>query len=250
MRFALCSLLVNFRSTLEFFANRERAMLEYHPKIFPHWQRGDRHFNLIDTEKRKVIRFEPSRFVIRVEGHDSINEFEECVNIAITLLDNLFNVKDVFYIQVEINFIKKEKSLFQARHNFAKRFFLDQTHILPMDENTDYQITFERDTNIDENLHEVTSKLSRRFLKYKYAIITGPVTKDEVISKFLEFKEIADNELYKTKVNLFDFAQYLGNRFLFVPKKRIKFISVDYIKKAYDFSASIAENTRIKIFGE
>lgn len=250
MKFALCSLLVNFRSTLEFFANRERAMLEYHPSVFPHWQRGDRHFNLIDTEKRRVIRFEANRLVVRVEGQESIDLFRECVTIAIDILNNFFNVKDIFYVQIEMNYAKKEKNLFNARINFAKKFLLDKSNLLPLDENTDYQITFERDTHLDDNLNEVASQLSKRYLKYKYSIVTGPVTKDEVTSKFLEFNEKSDNVLYKTKVNFFEFGHYLGNRFLFVPRKKVKFININYIKQLYDFSEKQATNTFINVFGE
>ena len=92
-------LAATFRASIAFFAHKDLAIEEYHPNPFPHWMRGDNHFNLIATNQRRAIRFEANRFIVRVEGHPNRDVFEETVAIAKKLVAD-FHIKQVF----EMNF--------------------------------------------------------------------------------------------------------------------------------------------------
>lgn len=250
MRYAMTSLLVHFRSTLEFFENRDRAMLKYHPDTFPHWRRGEKHFTLIDTENRKVIRFEPNRFIVRAEGHDSLDLFSDCVKISLNILKDYFNVKDIFFIQLESIQLEKQKSLFKARYNFANKFLNENSFgILPKDQETDYQLALERTEDVDSEFSPVKSQLSKRIMTLTRSIIIGPVIANEVKNKFLEFKENSEHEQYKTKAIVPDFAHLIGVKLSLVPKKKIKVLFNETIDKFYPWAIEQANAIWDKIFG-
>lgn len=232
----MTSLVVHFRSTLDFFENRDRAMMTFHPEKFPHWMRGDRHFNLIDTDNRKVIRFESNRLIIRSEGHDSLEPFIESLNISLEMLNNFFHIKDIFFIQMEIFQVKNEKSLHFSRTNFAKKCLSDDYKaILPIDGDTDYSITFERNNDVDDSLTN-DRKRYKNTMNLNIFIFMGPVTGNELKQKFLEFKEDSNLVLYKTPSIVPDYGLMCGTKLSIKPIKNGKFLSnenINYIVQQF-----------------
>ena len=91
----LVSFVATYRPTLEFFARKDDAMAEFYPEPFPHWVRGERHFNLVSRDTRRVIRFEASKFVARAEGHSTMKPYDELIAIC-TKLFKVFDVRDLF----------------------------------------------------------------------------------------------------------------------------------------------------------
>ena len=94
MRFLLSTLTIQFRPTLTYFNRRESIMGNYHPRNFKNWMRGDKHFVLINSDDRRAIRFEPNKLIVRVEGHNSADMFDEGVGFAYQMLDDFNDFSD------------------------------------------------------------------------------------------------------------------------------------------------------------
>src|SRR5258708_39366267 len=91
----LVSFVASYRATLEFFSKKEAAMALFYPDPFPHWVRGDKFFNLVSKDTRRVIRFEPNKFVVRAEGHASMKSYDDLIAITAKLFDE-FQARDLF----------------------------------------------------------------------------------------------------------------------------------------------------------
>ena len=92
MRYAKTAITATFKSTLEFFANRDSLMGELLDE-FPDWIRGTAGFNLIDTKARRVIRLEAQRLIVRCEGHESLESFQGTLKICRQMLER-FAIRD------------------------------------------------------------------------------------------------------------------------------------------------------------
>src|SRR6266478_1626796 len=172
------SFVATFRATLEFFAKKDVVMLEYHPKPFPHWQRSDRHFNLISTEARRVIRFEGNRFVVRVEGYSSLDPYYETLALARRMCD-IFNVADIFSTAFTLTKTHALPSRQESRKAFAKLFLSPLTQDwLPQDGATDYAMTLDRSKTVSPELVEMKPALAPLRLRHQYQI--GPSDYNEV----------------------------------------------------------------------
>jgi hypothetical protein len=233
MRYVMTALVVNFRPTLVFFSKRDAAMSELYPKEFPDWMHGENHFNLVDTKTRRAIRFEASRFIVRVEGQDSLDPFRRCVEMALSMLDS-FNIVDIFAMQFESIQARIEKRLCQARLEFAKTFIPHTVgRLFPQDEHTDYTVVVEREEQVDNKLTPAGARISQRELLMNSSISLGPASRQEIEDKWLEFKEKSPNPLYKTKPRAPQAAQLFAMKIVIRPKKNIKQIPVETLKTFY-----------------
>src|SRR6266849_3651391 len=231
MRYALTALVGRFRSTLAFFLARDGAMKDLHPNEFSHWMRGGNYFNLIDPGSRRVIRFDANRCVVRVEGQESVEPFEKCVAMALGMFDR-FEVSDIFGMKFEAIQVQPIRRLQQARDIFAHKFILERiSKVFPKDEHTDYGISLERKEQVDINFGPSGAKLSRRALISNHLVFLGPVSGSELQERWLEFKEKSNNELYQTKPRVPEAAHIVWSQITIQPKKGVKQISFDTLKR-------------------
>src|SRR5262245_925934 len=112
------SFVASYRPTLEFFARREEAMAEFYPEPCSHWIRGDRHFNLVSTDTRRVIRFDANKFVVRAEGHPNMKPYDDLLAIASKLV-KVFEIRDLFGAGFTIIRVHEQASRRDARSRFA-----------------------------------------------------------------------------------------------------------------------------------
>jgi len=244
MRYAMLALVVNFRSTLDFFKNRETAMSKFYPSKFAHWTLNPTDFNLIDTDSRQVIRFEPRRFIVRAEGHDSLDSFDECVQIAFTLAKDDFNIADFFAINFEsMQVARTFTKIKQTRKEFAKKFISDLAiEILPHDGKTDYAVSVNRSDNVDGSFQMVDGRRTRANIILDKNITLGPVGGDEIIEKWLEFKEESQHEPYRTTPNVPDTANMLMVKFVAKPEPPQQKITYDIMVHFYDWAEQQTED--------
>jgi hypothetical protein len=234
MRYVMTSLIAHFRATLAFFSKRDSAMSTYHPRDFAHWMRGENYFNLTDPKTRKAIRFEASRFIVRVEGQDSLDPFQRCAEIALSILET-FEIVDIFATRFESIQAKPERRLRQARTDFAKSFMHPNlSNVFPQDEDTDYAVIAERTEQVDRELAPTGAKISNRVLVMRTNLTLGPSSREEIEGRWLEFKERGVNELYKTKPILPRAAQIFATQITLTPKKNVKRMEVETLKKLYE----------------
>jgi hypothetical protein len=190
------SLGVTYRATLKFFAQKDRAILDYYPNPFPHWARGERHFNLVSTESRRVILFEPNRFVVRAEGHPDWAAFEEIFAIAKTLM-GLFEIEDLFGLVLVSVRSCSQRSLLAARERFVEKFLTYQLrNLFGEDQLPDLGVVLEQTWPAGSNFFKVRSHLAKLSMQERAQI--GPVSYKEVGQKWAEFKNNAENDLYRT----------------------------------------------------
>ncbi len=222
MQHVLTSLIVNYRATLAFFQNRDNVMKRYHPQPFPHWMRGGRHFNLIDSSQRRVIRFDYNRLIVKTEGQSTLDVFEECVKLSYDMLKD-FEIADIFAIRFRGIQAKEMKSKRVARDEFAKRFLTNKAlNPLPQDGLTDYAVTIERTEQVGPNFEPVGSKVSKRMFVVNQNHLLGPVEGNEIQERWLEFKESSEHELYKSKAQVPNFAQIIVTTLTLTPKKGLR----------------------------
>lgn len=190
------SFAVTYRATLEFFATKDSAMANYYPDPFPDWQRADRYFNLLSRETRRAIRFEPSRFVVRTEGHQDLNPYDHLIGIAQTLCET-FAVKDIFGAAFSLIRVRSVASRKDARLRFSTSYLSDVCReLMPWDGITDYAISMDRVRAVNSDLVDMRADLAP--LHIKHAFTAGPVDYAEIGQRFTEFTANADNELYRT----------------------------------------------------
>lgn len=196
IRHVTTSLVGLFRAPIDFFLGKDAAIKRYFPDPFPHWQRSDRHFNLINPEARKVIRFDANRFVMKAEGHPSLRAFGELLRPTEDLLE-LFGVSEVFgTVYTDMRALSKS-GIDVARREFAERFLSDTSrNVLPYDELTDYAVVVERQWHGGKGFKKAERESAP--VRIVEVVQVGPVTYEEIAKrKWVEFREDAEHELYR-----------------------------------------------------
>lgn len=225
-----------YRTTADFFAARDAALKKYSPKPFKHWERGDMHFNLISAETRRVIRFEPNRFVIRAEGHPTLDNFLELLPIAKELLD-AFTVSDLFEVLFVSVSSRPMKTLDQARETFARQFLGSKAlKVLPVDGLTDFGVIYERRWASNLDFKPARPPLAPAQISQQISI--GPVTYKEVGQKWVEFKKDAANTLYKTDLVAHKFGTLADMRFHFNRRQGVEQFKMEILWKFCDWARS------------
>lgn len=223
-----------YRTTADFFATRDTALKKYSPKPFKHWQRSETHFNLISAESRKVIRFEANRFVLRAEGHPTVDSFLELIPIAKDLLET-FGVTDLFgalFVSVRS---RPMKALEQAREEFARQFLTSKAlKVAPVDGLTDFGVIYER--RWASNLEFKPVKPSLAVSQVTQQISIGPVSYKEVGEKWVEFKKDTDNTLYQTELVAHKFGILADMRFHLNRRKGVEQFKMDVLWKFLEWA--------------
>jgi hypothetical protein len=161
-----------YRATLQFFAKKDLVMADYYPKPFPHWQRGDRHFNLISPETRRVIRFEPNRFIVRAEGHPTMTPYDEVVGISQRLFE-VFDARDLFAAAFTLTRARALPTRKETRVGFAKLFLADVANeLMPQDGGTDYAVTVSRPWTASTDFTEMKPAIAP--LRIQHDVTAGP----------------------------------------------------------------------------
>lgn len=249
MRYVMTSVVANFRPTLAFFSKRDAAMSALHPKEFPHWMRGENYFNLVDQKTRRAIRFEASRFVVRVEGQNSLEPFHKCLEMALSMLED-FEIVDIFAGRLESIQAKAEKGVRGARMDFAKTFMHPTlVRVFPHDERTDYAVVAERTEQVDDKLIPAGARLNNRALTMRSSITLGPASREEIAEKWLEFKERSPNILYRTKPALPRAAQLFAMQMTIQPRAKLIFFKLKTLTDFYELALERSTTTYDAILG-
>lgn len=236
-----------YRATLQFFAKREAVMADYYPDPFPHWQRGERHFNLISTDTRRVIRFEPNRFIVRAEGHPTMKPYDEVIAIARRLFET-FDARDLFGAAFTLVRARSLPAQREARSKFAKLFLSDLSQaLLPEDGVTDYAVTLSRSWTASTDLLEMKPAMAP--LRIKHDLSTGPSDYREAAERFCEFTKDADNELYKTEHVAPEHSILAAVRLSLDRHTAKQGVAAPIVWKFHDWARSDAEVTWAKIEG-
>jgi hypothetical protein len=252
MRYALTSLVVYFRSSLGFFAKRDTVMARYHPNDFQHWMRGANHFNLVDPQTRRVIRFEARRVIVRVEGQDSYEPFQNCLAKAADMVGE-FGIADILRLEFESVALRTESRSEQAKRNFAEKFLSQSAqNVFPKDRHTDYSIAIQRNEVLGRNFSPIRRQLSGPKLHVDYNITLGPVTADEIRDRWLEFKEKAKqkNELYQTNARTPNVAIAVWHKIIVTPDRISHPMAPDVINTFSDWALKEAQIHWHHVFGE
>lgn len=230
MRFLLSTLTIQFRPTLTYFNRRESIMGNYHPRNFKNWMRGDKHFVLINSDDRRAIRFEPNKLIVRVEGHNSADMFDEGVGFAYQMLDD-FNIVDYFFVSCHVVQVKPKDNLKKTRVEFAQKFIHQNLHeIHEIDSNTDYSSSIERKERVDRDLKTIHSnKAGNSFLLEMFALF-GPVIRKEIKERWLEFKEENKLEMYQTSPNIPKFGHVVEGKVTLTREKGTESIPFETVK--------------------
>lgn len=208
--YVMTALSIHFRTTSAFFREKDAVLADHSPKPFPHFSRGDRDFNLIDMEKRTVVRFEPNRAVARSEGQDSLDRFQTVVDVLREIV-NRFQIQDIFQILLHDIRCVPTKNIRKARDFFCEQFCTEKgMSILDDDMTRDYSTTVERKWLLNNKMQE--QKVKRECeVEASGVVLVGPATRDEIADKrWIEFHDAADNNLYKAP-NLSPSAGVLAN---------------------------------------
>lgn len=241
----LVSFVATYRPTLEFFARKEEAMAEFSPKPFPHWARGERHFNLVSKDTRRVIRFEANRFVVRAEGHPTMKPYDELITIA-TKLFTLFDVRDLFGAGLTVIRVHEQPTRKDARSRFAHTFLTHPAHdLMPMDGATDYGVVFDRRWTVSPELIEMKPAVAPLRLQTK--ISTGPTDYKEIGERHVEFTQNADNELYKTEHVAPDFGIVTAFEIALNRHKAREGVAAAHLWRFHDWARTEAEALWAKI---
>jgi hypothetical protein len=236
------SLTASFRATLDFFAEKDVAMKKYHPTPFRNWLRGDRHFNLVSSETRRVIRFEPNRFIVRVEGYPTLDPFDETLDIAKELLA-AFRVSDLFGMAFTSVRSQAAGSLEEARARFANSFLTERsTRLLKLDALTDFAVVAERNWPASPDF-ERAKKPSLAPLQIRESVKVGPVSYEEIGQKWTEFKKDAQNKLYVTDHAAPRFAILADTKFEGDRRKGTESLKMDLLWRFYDWARDMADKT-------
>ena len=234
-----------YRPTLEFFARKEEAMAEFYPKPFPHWVRGERHFNLVSKDTRRVIRFDANKFVLRAEGHSTMRPYEELIAIA-TKLFTIFDVRDLFGAGLTVIRAHEQPTRKDARSRFAGAFLTHPAHdLMPMDGDTDYGVVFDRRGTVSADLVEMKPALAPLRLQQK--ISTGPTDYKEIGERYVEFTKNADNELYKTEHVGPDFGVVATIEIMLYRHKAKEGVAAANLWKFHDWARAEVESHWAKI---
>ena len=190
----MTALSIHFRTTSAFFREKDAVLADYSPKPFPHFSRGDRHFNL--KEERTVVRFETNRAVARSEGQDSLDRFQTVVDVLHEIV-NRFQIQDIFQILLHDIRCVPTKNIRKARDFFCEQFCTEKgMSILDDDMTRDYSTTVERKWPLNNKMQE--QKVKRECeVEARGVVLVGPVTRDEIAGRWIEFHDAADNDLYK-----------------------------------------------------
>jgi len=224
-------------------------MKKYYPAPFSHWLHGQNFFNLISPETRRVMRFEPNRFVIRAEGHPTLDPFEKAVNIAKEFLD-AFGVSQLFSMKFTSVRTRQMKSLEEARSTFAETFLTDQSmRLLKRDALTDFGVAVERTWLANTEFQQVKKPDIAR-LKIREHITVAPVSYKEIGEKWLEFRQEADNTLYRTTHVAPRFAMLADICFEVERRKIVDVLKVDALWRFYDWAKSMADKAWSEVEGE
>ena len=196
MTHIVTSLVVNYRPTSAYFDQKEKALAKYSPDPFPHWIRGERHFNLVNPEERSVVRFEPGRCIFRTEGHPTLEPPERLRQITQELIET-FDIRNFFLLSYTSMRMQSRGSRDMACEWFRKRFLTGPARtLLDEDQGTDYLVNI--DHRWDANSVMEKTKKKKSSLSIEEGLIVGPATHDEVAQKrWVEFRADAEGELYR-----------------------------------------------------
>jgi hypothetical protein len=241
----LVSFAATYRATLEFFAKREATMAEFHPEPFRHWAHGDRHFNLVSTDTRRVIRFEPSRLVVRAEGHTTMKPYDELVAITTRVFEE-FKARDLFGATYTLLRVREQPTRQDARSTFAAMYLSDAArNLMPMDGNTDYGVTFARDWMASTEFVEMRPALAP--LRIKVDISAGPTDYHELGERHCEFTREAPDEMYRTEHVAPDFGIMAFIRVTLARHRAKEGVGAPYLWRFHEWARSEAEAQWAKI---
>ena len=191
------SLVGTFRSSAKYFSKKDEALSLFYPEPFPHWQRNEKQFSFVNATERTAITFHPNKFVLKSECHETTGKYDDAVPMLKELLE-LFEVTEFRSMQVASIRTHELSVLRTARSGFADRFLASGgENLMKRDSRTDYKVTIQRRwRGHNDDFGKVDDDGP---LNMDHVLHIGPVEKEEIGARWLEFKPDAENDLYKTE---------------------------------------------------
>jgi hypothetical protein len=162
--------------------------------------RGVAGFTLISTQKRQALRFDANRMVLRVEGHLSLEAFDELVPLVKDALTT-FEVTDLFGASFVSVRARPFKALDLARRTFANTYLSTPArNLVPgTDGSTDLAVLYDRSwLSMPDFRQAKTNPVA--LLRLREQMMLGPVQYKEIGDRWTEFRDNAENPLYRTKL--------------------------------------------------